>query len=99
MKNGPFTPNPGDLFTWHYDSDDTAVTFYTDEKIWSSSMKRYVPASGINLLISLTDTDIWWMNEGRFIHACVNEYSPTTTAFGKQFLHPRKLNEDRSFYT
>lgn len=67
MKTGSFTPKPGDLFTWHYDIDNSLC--YKNDQIWSSIMKCYVPCAGTNLLISLTETNTWWLNEGRFIHA------------------------------
>jgi len=40
MKTGPFTPKPGDLFHWHYDSDDVAC--YITEEFYSTSMKQWV---------------------------------------------------------
>lgn len=73
MKTGPFTPKPGDLFKWHYDSDDNICHDY--ETIWSTTMKRYVPVNGINLLISLTDTNIWWLNSLSILHLSTTDTS------------------------
>ena len=70
MKTGPFTPKPGDLFTWHYNSDDTPCR--ESDQIYSTVMNCWVPITGTNLLIALTDTDIWWTIGNRFIHARVD---------------------------
>lgn len=70
MKRGDFTPQPGDLFAWYYDDN---IKCHPEETIWSTHMKRLVPCAGTNLLIALTDTDIWWLNSNCFIHARVDD--------------------------
>lgn len=71
MKTGLFTPKPGDLFRWHYDSND--ILCHEFEHMWSTPMKCYVQLQGINMLIALTETDIWWINSMRFLHSHVDD--------------------------
>lgn len=78
MKTGSFTPNPGELFQWHYDSNDEAC--HIMEHMWSTPMNCFVPLHGINLLVSLTDTDIWWINSMRIINSSVNNTVITIAA-------------------
>lgn len=88
MKRGDFTPQPGDLFTWYYDDN---IKCHPEETIWSTHMKRMVPCAGTNLLIALTDTDIWWMNSNCFIHTRVDDMAATRTrrAASSCFIHAR----------
>lgn len=88
MKTGPFTPKPGDLFRWHYDFDDAPC--YETDQLYSTPMKRWVTISGTNLLISLTQTDIWWLNTNRFIHARVDDTATNIERSGGDRTHPRK---------
>lgn len=85
MKTGSFTPSPGDLFSWHYDSNDEAC--HIMEHMWSTPMNCFVPLHGINLLVSLTDTDIWWINSMRIINSSVNDAA--WGASSALALHPR----------
>jgi len=80
MKTGLFTPRPGDLFTWHHDSDDGLCR--RGEKIWSSSKNDWVSCVGINILISLTETDVWWIDKINLIHSRYGEIDIN-------HLHPR----------
>lgn len=66
MKTGPFTPKPGDLFHWYYDFNDKILP--DGHKIWLNNQRIYVSSSGNNMLVSLTTTDIWWINSWHFIH-------------------------------
>jgi len=89
MKKGLYTPRPGDLFNWHYDHDDSKCK--DDDKVWSSSMKCWVLCNGINILISLTETDMWWINNQSFIHARVDKI-PSAAWVGvprRCFIHAR----------
>lgn len=70
MKTGSFTPNPGDLFQWHYDSTD--ILCHKMEHMWSTPMKCFVELHGINLLVSLTKTDMWWLNNNCIMHTQVD---------------------------
>jgi len=87
MKTGPFTPKPGDLFQWYYSSDDT-ICRDTDQ-LYSTIMNCWVPTTGINLLIALTDTDIWWLNSNSFIHARVDDAGVRRLLAALRRLHPR----------
>lgn len=91
MKVGRFTPISGDLFTWHYECDDDVCLQH--EQLLSGSMKQWVPCTGINLLISLTETDIYWLNNCRFLHMYVRHtgtrvYSVSNRPGG---LYPRTI--------
>lgn len=87
MKTGLFTPRPGDLFRWHYDYNDEKLP--DDYRVWLSDQRIYVPSTEINLLISLTETDMWWMNSDRFIHARVDEMACPRASSRLRSLHLR----------
>ena len=87
MKRGEFTPKPGELFQWYYDHNDTKCL--PKETIWSTYMKCLVPCDGTNLLIALTDTDIWWLNTNSFIHTHVDDTTGDFVGQDELRLHPR----------
>lgn len=87
MKTGPFTPKSGDLFSWHYDSNDEVC--HIMEHMWSTPMNCFVQLRGINLLVSLTQTDIWWINSSCFIHARVDDTWEGKGGWALVALHPR----------
>jgi len=93
VKTGPFTPRPGDLFTWHYDYNDRICQ--PDDQLWAVAPYRWVPCVDTsNLLIALTDTDIWWVNSEGFIHAkvdCLQWRAGHYPAATENSYHPRKL--------
>lgn len=77
MKFGTFTPKPGDLFTWHYDSDDAAY----NGTIYVSEAQKTIIGDGINLLISLTCTHMCWTSAGQFAMDYIGPQG---------MIHPRK---------
>lgn len=95
MKTGKFTPHPGDLFLWYFEIDDHVVGRY--EKIYSSSMNTWVLCVGTNLLIALTNTDMWWMNNKRFMHIKIDDGAliasrPMSTAPGRDIYPVRSIS-------
>ena len=88
LKSSDFTPKPGDIFTWHYDYNNEKLP--DDCQIWLSDQRIYVPSFGINLLISLTETDIWWINSQSFFQARRDEMNPWTSGTSAAgFIHAR----------
>jgi len=91
MKTGAFTPKPGDLFTWYNDKNEKVC--HSRHSFLSTSMNYYVSMHGINLLVSLTDTDIWWINSRHFYHAFLRDMVYFSVLSddedGNEFIHPR----------
>lgn len=86
MKTGSFTPKPGELFQWYYDSDDSSC--YYDDKLYSRPMGCNIFLTGINLLISLTDSDIWWLNNQNFFYTYMGD-TTTIHRWSTAFIHAR----------
>ena len=93
MKYGPFTPRPGDLFAWYYDSDDTLC--HNDDKLWSIEMNCYVPTGEINLLISISEQShvLYFQNKNLIIS--VKNFrvvgAQQRSRLGPRYVHARKL--------
>ena len=62
---------PGDLIEWVYKHNMSTVN--SDEILWSSTMKDYVPIGGINLLVLADENKITWMNDKGLFHARVDD--------------------------
>jgi len=89
MKTGPFTPKPGDLFSWYYDTDDTPCHSY--DQLFSMSMRLWVPCAGVNTLISLTNSNIFWLNDTHIFNARIDNTSPWPNTKQGRSIYPRKL--------
>ena len=91
MKLGKFTPKPGDLFQWHYDSND--VLCDSINQLWSSTMMQNVPlySGGFPFLVSITKDKISWLSKDRYYHACTVDMLISTLKAYDTEIHPRKI--------
>lgn len=89
MKTGSFTPKPGELFQWHYDIDDSICQ--PDDKLWAKSPYRWIPCvDNSNLLIALTDTDIWWVNSQKIFRTNTHDMRAAPVVGGElRLIHAR----------
>lgn len=74
MKIGYFTPKPGDLFQWHSDSDNSMLC-EKELYVWSKANDCEVPLYGINLLISITDVEMYWYHNGSLVNVRLDDVS------------------------
>ena len=62
---------PGDFIEWVYKSDRSAIA--PDELLYSSPMKKWVPISGLALLIGNADGILTWVSDKGLFHASVDD--------------------------
>lgn len=90
MKTGPFTPKPGDLFRWHYESDDAPC--YQNDELFTTHDDHWIRLHDIHFLIALTESNIIWYSNQRVVFMRQNG---TLTAEGTRGwpapIYPRKL--------
>lgn len=83
MKYGPFTPRPGDLFTWHYNDNDKQCV----ADLWI--IGGYVPTVEVNLLIALAGRFIWWVQNGNLLFRVIVQPVQTSAEPYLRKIHPR----------
>lgn len=54
--------NPGDLFEWVYECNSQPVFTNTSEQLWSFSMGSWIPIDQFNVLISIDELKMVWVN-------------------------------------
>lgn len=83
MKTGLFTPKPGDLFQWYFNDTEkqcVAEQWYYD---------RYISSVEMNLLVALTDTCIWWIQNNSLLVRILDNPVLTSRDSLLRKLHPR----------
>lgn len=58
---------PGDLFEWVYKDNNSSVNEY--EELYSYTMDKWVPCSGLCLCIGMNDDIIHWVSDKGLFHA------------------------------
>jgi hypothetical protein len=73
MLISKFSIEPGDLIEWVVEATDRPVS--VDERLWSTSLHRYVPIGSnlIHLLITIDNEHVFWFNSKGLFHAYVDD--------------------------
>lgn len=78
---------PGDIIEWVYRSNDDVVV--PNEEMWSSVEKRWVPISGLALLIAVSDGVFTWLSAEGLFRARGDDMAPTGTSPSPRPVVPR----------
>ena len=84
--------HPGDMIEWVYHSTGEPVK--KDEKLWSNTMKRWVPIGAPALLISVTDEICAWLTPEGVFHARVDDARWVRGRRDDLLVVSRKSNDD-----